>query len=348
MRAWPFGRTEKRQSYSDAVVTALLNRATGNALVTAAATAALETAAGTMARAFAAADVDGTDLLDRSLLASIGRGLVRTGDVLFVIRVDRLGKVTLALASQHEVMGSTDPAGWRYRADLSGPDGVRTVRAPAAGVVHLRYSVDPARPWIGVSPLGWASQTGTLSGAIERSLGHEAATTVGYLLPVPGDLDDEDIETFKADLRTLQGKTAVVETAADAYGAGRLAAPRREYEPQRIGPDVPESMVTLQSNTFDQVLSACGCPPDLGKSPSGANAQRESWRRYLHGTVQPLADQVGEELSTKLDRPVRLSFDRFFASDVTGRARAFQSLTGGGMEPGRAAQLTGMDEGAAS
>ena len=347
MRLWPFGRTEKRQTYSDAVVTAIVNQATGNALVTAAATAALETAAGTMARAFAAADVDGTDLVTRPILAAIGRGLVRRGDVVFVIRVDDSGRPSLVQGSQHEVRGSVDPDTWRYRVDISGPNGVRSVRAPAAGVVHLKYSVDPDRPWIGVSPLGWASQTGTLSGAIERALGDESQTAVGYLLPVPGDLDDEDVDQFKADLRNLRGKSLVVELQ-EQYGAGRGQQASTEYRPQRIGPEIPESVVSLQQQVFDQVLAACGVPPDLATAPSGANAQRESWRRFLHGTVKPLADEAGDEFSMKLDRPVSLSFDRFFASDVTGRARAFQSLTGGGMDPARAAQLTGMEADAGS
>ena len=39
---------------------------------------------------------------------------------------------------------------------------------------------------------------------------------------------------------------------------------------------------------------------------------------------------------------LRLSFDRLFASDLSGRARAFQSLTGGGMEAERAAELAGL------
>ncbi|MCY4511367.1 MAG: hypothetical protein OXG35_31050 [Acidobacteria bacterium] len=39
-----------------------------------------------------------------------------------------------------------------------------------------------------------------------------------------------------------------------------------------------------------------------------------------------------------------MSFDRLFAGDLSGRARAFQSLVGGGMDPGKAAGLAGLME----
>lgn len=41
---------------------------------------------------------------------------------------------------------------------------------------------------------------------------------------------------------------------------------------------------------------------------------------------------------------VSFSFDRLFASDLQGRARAFQSMVGGGMDPGKAAGLAGLME----
>ncbi len=74
-----------------------------------------------------------------------------------------------------------------------------------------------------------------------------------------------------------------------------------------------------------------------------AAGQRESWRRFLHGSVQPLGDLLAVELADKLDAPgLRLTFDRLFASDLSGRARAFQCLTGGGMDAERAAAAAGL------
>ena len=56
----------------------------------------------------------------------------------------------------------------------------------------------------------------------------------------------------------------------------------------------------------------------------------------------PVSLSVSAELSEKLDTPIRLSFDRMFASDLSGRARAFQSMVGGGMPVEKAAALAGL------
>ena len=67
---------------------------------------------------------------------------------------------------------------------------------------------------------------------------------------------------------------------------------------------------------------------------------------FLHGTLQGVADVVAAELTEKLETPIRLTFDRLFASDVRGRARAFSSMigTGGqGLDTERAARLAGLD-----
>ena len=74
-----------------------------------------------------------------------------------------------------------------------------------------------------------------------------------------------------------------------------------------------------------------------------ASGQRESWRRFLHGSVQPLGDLLAVELADKLAVPgLALRFDRLFASDLSGRARAFGSLVQGGMDKDRAARLAGL------
>ena len=54
------------------------------------------------------------------------------------------------------------------------------------------------------------------------------------------------------------------------------------------------------------------------------------------------APSVVSELSDKLDSNVTLSFDRMFAFDLSGRARAFQSMVGGGMDVAKAAALAGL------
>ena len=57
--------------------------------------------------------------------------------------------------------------------------------------MHIRYAVDPARPWLGISPLGWARATGKLAANLEQRLGEESGAPVGSILPVPADGGDD-------------------------------------------------------------------------------------------------------------------------------------------------------------
>ena len=51
---------------------------------------------------------------------------------------------------------------------------------------------------------------------------------------------------------------------------------------------------------------------------------------------------VSAELTAKLETDVRLDWTELRAGDITGRARAFQSMVGGGMDVAKAAALAGL------
>ena len=99
---------------------------------------------------------------------------------------------------------------------------------------------------------------------------------------------------------------------------------------------------TLQKQSFENVLSACGTPPSLFTDADGTS-QRESLRRWHLGTILPLARILETELSEKLEADVGLKFDNY-PLDLSGRAKAFQSMVGAGMEPAKAAGLAGLME----
>ena len=346
---WPFRNREARAaaessaSYTDVLAALLVARAEGTA-IDPAATAALETAAGLVARAFSVATVTPagarTAALSASLLACVGRELIRRGEAVFVLGVDG-GRVRAHPASHWEVRGGRTPESWWYRLDMPAPDSTGTVTAPGAGVLHFRFASDPRRPWQGIAPLSWASSTGRLSGALEQALAGEAGGPFGHVIPTP-DVGTDRTE-LKADLEKLRGGIKLVDTTSSGWGESRGAAPASDWKQQRIGADPPASVVSLRSEAAMAVLSACGVPPPL-VSPGDGTAAREAWRRFLHGTVHPLGEVVAEEASRKLGIDVALSFDRLFASDLSGRARAFQSMVNGGMDAGKAAALAGLME----
>ena len=80
----------------------------------------------------------------------------------------------------------------------------------------------------------------------------------------------------------------------------------------------------------------------MSASAAGTSA-REALRRWLHTTVGPLAVLVQSELRKALEAPdITLSFESLFASDLSGRARAFASLVKSGLTTDRAAALAGL------
>ena len=80
-------------------------------------------------------------------------------------------------------------------------------------------------------------------------------------------------------------------------------------------------------------------------SARDATAAREAYRQVSFSTVAPLGRLVQDELRANLeDDSITLDWTELRASDVQGRARAFQSMVGGGMAVERAAALAGLME----
>ena len=75
-----------------------------------------------------------------------------------------------------------------------------------------------------------------------------------------------------------------------------------------------------------------------------SEGKREALRQFLHSTLQPFGDMIADEARHKLATPVRFGFDRLYAADIQGRARAFKSLVDGGMDAAEAARVTGLGD----
>ena len=88
------------------------------------------------------------------------------------------------------------------------------------------------------------------------------------------------------------------------------------------------------------------------RDPAGAvgsplrrdGAARESYRQFLHATIQPLAATIAEEAGAKLDTPAPgMTFTALSAGDVAGRARSVQSMVGAGVPLPRALEIAGIE-----
>ena len=347
---WPWQRRETRESggdFSDAVVRLIEAQAAGSA-ADASSTAAVEAASGALSRTFASAEVVGDDwaqdAVSPTVLAQIGRDLIRNGDSMHVIRIGRDGMVTLIPASSWHWEGSHDPDSWTVRATAYGPSTSTTWNLPASGVVFVRWGSTPGQPYVGIGPLSWAHTTARLGSEVERSIADEAAGPLAQLLAVPqdggDDGDDDPLKMLRADISAARGKAMLVETTASGWGDGKTAAPQQDWKQSRLGPSPPEIMAMLRRDAFAHVLAACGTPPSLFTDADGTS-QREGIRRWHLGTVLPLARMVEHELSAKLETEVRLKFDAY-PIDLAGRAQAFQKLVAGGVAVTEALATAGL------
>ena len=341
---WKFWepRLETRASATDLAVDTLISRATGGASDIAS-TAAVETAAGLWGRAFASATVEPdtrqTAAITPAVLEMIGRQLIRRGEVVFQIVVSG-GAVVLLPAASFTVTGG--PESWDYEIHVSGPSQSFTRQLPAASVLHFRYATDPKEPWRGRSPVSTASVSADLLAYLEKRLSEEASGVHGAVIPTPVETGGTVGGSLESKIAGLKGQLALVPSAAqDWQGKGSGIGSANDWQPRRLGMDPPQSEIVLREDAALSILSACGVPVELVSKGEGT-ASREAWRRFLHGSVDPVARLVAQELSEKLETSVSLDLSSLHASDVQGRARAFQSLVGGGMPIGEAAAVTGL------
>ena len=332
----------EERNYTDSVLSATISSLLGASATNPRTGAAVEIAAGYYGRAFAVAElVPGLNVFSASVQMAIARDLIRYGESVWCITING-GDISLTPVAGFDVRGnSPDPNQWVYRLDMAVPNGMLTRDALGSEILHFMYARDTSQPWLGLSPLNYASQTGKLAGLLESKLTDEAGGPVASLVPVPQGGDEQP--DLKTDIEHAQGDALLLRTSAGGWGQGTGERPQSDWRPNRLGMNPPDSMVNLRGKIEQSVISACGVPQSIIAAGEGTSA-REGWRHFLHGSLQPLGELIAEEISRKLETESSFSFDRLFASDISGRARAFQSLVGGGMEKERAARLAGFSE----
>lgn len=335
---WPFLKKETRQAaYSDAIVLAIQQAAAGGTKQYR--TAVIETCAGLWSRAFSSATVNGTDAVSKAMLANIGRRLCETGEAVYSIEVED-GRLILEQAQTWTVTS----AGRRlmYELTISRPSTILTIFRPAESVLHFRYADDFSESWRARGPIAGAGASDKAQQRLENSIGSEAQRSTGGLIPVP---DLAGTAQLQSDIQDLAGRTSLVPSTVGGWDADNANTGRSDWNPHRMGPEYTAAQAQVREQLADGIAASCGIPPALIRGDSDATSLRESFRIFLHSTVQAVAGLMAEELSEKLETTVTLNFDKLFASDIQGRSRAFQAMTGGGLSIEQAARLTGLQEG---
>jgi len=270
---------------------------------------------------FAMADVTGADLLNRRTMAMIARSAALRGEAVYLIT-----EQGLVPAIDWDVT-TRDGQPRAYRLSIPEAGGGRTVTALAAEVLHLRIGSDAVTPWIGTAPLRRSSLTGAMLHAVEAALSEtfENAPLGSLIVPLP-DSGSDDMASMRAAFKGRRGSTLVIEGVAQATAAGMN--PQIGQKPDQLSPDLSRSMTaeTLAA-AREGIAMAYGVLPSLMNRAATGPVVREAQRQLAIWTLQPIAELLAAEASTKLGQDVKIDTIRpLQAFDAGGRARALSAI----------------------
>ena len=261
------------------------------------------------------------------------------GESLWAIVV-KGGSVGLYEASRSTPLGAS-PTRWDYELTLPAPEGEAVLRFPSEAVCHFTWSTASGVPWKGISPL--ATLSGEALAGLEQTIGYEAGISTGQVVLIPQAGENTGAQALRDSIQKLKGKTAVLDVELASFQES-TGGGSRGFTTLRLGPDFGAATAAIRQQLNQAVLAACGIPAALNQPDSGGSAVREAFRQFLHSTVQPIGARIAAQLTEKLEpeTPFSLTFDDLFAADISGRARAYGSLTAAGLDPNVAARIVGI------
>lgn len=304
-------------------------------------TATVQAAVGLWEGALAAADVQGTDMLTRSVMAAAARSMALRGESLWYV-----GPQGLQPVADYDFT-TRQGAIKAYRLSIPDAGGNYSVTALPAEVLHFRIGVDAAYPWQGTSPLRRASLTAELLQTLETALGETYANAPlgSAVVPFP-EASGTDLETLARGFRGRRGRILLREsTNVAAQGS---VAPQSDWKPQELTPNLADSMATQNwAASRQSLLTAFGILPGAFDAQTTGPMVREMQRHLAGWTLQPMAMMMAEEATDKLGSTVEIDVMRpVQAYDVSGRARAMGTLIQGlaaakeaGIDPDMALKL---------
>ena len=333
-------RSEKRAADFGQALSQAYEALAGGVTIDSAQTAGAEFAIGSWARAFSVAEVSGADI-PAATLEQIGRSLALRGNYVADIAADPMTGLTLLPAASWDIMGGPAESTWVYDVVLAGPSGQQTVTRRSADVVHVKVNSLPESSWAGRSPLIAAGFSARLVANMELRASEEAKARAGMLLPTPV-LSDPSRTALMADLGAMRGSVAIVESGNGNFPRQSQGGPSQDWRGIRFGMNYPEGNAQLRREAAADVVASFGIPASLYSGSEGSSI-REGWRQW-GVSVHAWGRMVSDELSTKLDRPVSLSFRKLASIDLAARARAMGIMVSAGVSISDALKQVELDE----
>jgi len=272
---------------------------------------------------FGLASVTGTDALDRSTMALIGRSLALRGEAVMLIK-DRL----IPCSDWDLRTKNGEPVAYRVSVPEAG--GGTTQTALAGEVLHVRIGADSAAPWIGQAPLRRSSLSAGMLHAVESALSEvfELAPLGSQVVPMPEN-PETDNTALASSFRGQRGRVLLRESVAVTAAGG--PAPAVDWRPSSLSPDLKDAMaVESLAAARAAVSQAFGVLPSLWSTNAQAGLVREAQRHLAQWTLQPIAELLAEEAGRKLGGSVEIdTMGPTQAFDAGGSARAFATLVQG-------------------
>lgn len=284
-------------------------------------TAVVQTCIGLWESGLSLADVTGTDLLTRRILALSARSLALRGECVFLIDGDKL------VPCSDWDLSTRNGEPRAYRVSISEAGGGSTRNALAAEILHFRIGSDVAAPWTGSAPLRRAAVTAGMLNAVEEALSevYGNAPLGSTIVPFP---ESEEVEREKLarGFRGQRGRVLLRESVSTTAAGGPV--PQTDWRPASVTPDLSKSMAV---ETMDRARGAIsmvyGVLPGMHAGAATGPLIREGQRHLATWMLQPIATMIAEEVSTKTGENVSLDVMRpLQAFDAGGRARAVATL----------------------
>ena len=118
--------------------------------------------------------------------------------------------------------------------------------------------------------------------------------------------------------------------------------PADDWVSKRYGMSPPLAMVQLRSNV-EAFRPGRSWVPATIMSVSDGTAKKEDFRRFLHLTLQPVGKIIAQQIGDAIDVPdLAFDFNAIGAADIAAKARAWGTLTKGGVSPQDAGEITGL------
>ena len=278
--------------------------------------------------------------LRKEVLASMVRRMLTQGESLAVMEMED-NELVIYQSVGWDISGNgSNPNKWNYHVQVTTPSGERSIKTLGSGVIHFRYVSEPENPYIGYSPLFLMQKTAGTMYELDSRFDEESQTSVGQILSMTqeagkADSMDEWLHHYQY-LNDMKGGI-FVERQNRERGSMQSFAGRT-----RVGPEFSLNQVYLRDRMHADIASAFGVPVELLIADGEGTATREAFRRFVLTCIQPMASNLAEELSMKLEYSVRFSFDSLRSADLQGIARAIKALVDSGKSLDEAMNLAGL------